>query len=163
MRSMRVLSAGLVVFVLVPWQQGTLGAPRPQAPAAQSAPLSERTTWYFYRVKWGYQAEFVDLFQKNHYPVLKEEINEGRMTAVKTYAPSYHGDGRADWTFAVAITYRDAAAMVGPSNEAAIIRRLFPDQATFLKEEQRRFELLDAHWDVPLNELDLDTRQIETR
>jgi len=24
-----------------------------------------------------------------------------------------------------------------------------------LKEEQRRFEILDAHWDVPLNELDL--------
>jgi hypothetical protein len=32
---------------------------------------------------------------------------------------------------------------------------VYPDQATFKKEEQRRFEILDAHWDVPLNELDL--------
>jgi hypothetical protein len=115
--------------------------------------------WYFYRVKWGHQDEFVDLFQKNHYPVLKEQIKGGRITAVRTYVPTYHGDGRADWTFAVVITFRDTAAMMAPSGEAEIVRRLYRDQAAFRKEEQRRFEILDAHWDVPLNELDLDTRQ----
>lgn len=129
-----------------------------QAPAGQAAARAERTAWYFYRVKWGYQNEFVRLFQKNHYPVLKEQIKTGRLTAVRTYVPTYHGDGRADWTFAVAITFRDAAAMTGPSGEEEIIRRLYPDRATFEKEEQRRFELLDAHWDVPLNEMDLDAR-----
>jgi hypothetical protein len=126
-----------------------------QAPAAQTGARTEKTAWYFYRVKWGYQEEFVALFKKNHYPVLREEMKTGRITAVKTYVPSYHGDGRADWTFAVAITFRDVAAMVGPSGEAEIIKKLYPDQATFRKEEQRRFELLDAHWDVPLNELDM--------
>ena len=45
--------------------------------------------------------------------------------------------------------------MTGPSDEEAIVKRLYPDQATFQKEEQRRFEILDAHWDVPLNELNL--------
>jgi hypothetical protein len=29
-------------------------------------------------------------------------------------------------------------------------RRLFPDTATFEKEERRCFELLEAHWDLPL-------------
>ena len=129
-----------------------------QAPAAQSTSRTERTTWYFYRVKWGYQDEFVNLFRKNHYPVLKEEMKSGRITAVRTFVPTYHGDGRADCTFAVAITYRDTAAMTGPSNEDEITKRLYPDQATFRREEQRRFEILDAHWDVPLNELDLDAR-----
>jgi hypothetical protein len=43
--------------------------------------------------------------------------------------------------------------MNAPSGEDEIVRKLFPDQDTFKKEEQRRFELLDAHWDVPLNEL----------
>ncbi len=80
------------------------------------------------------------------------------MTAVRTFVPTYHGDGRSDWTFAVAITFRDTAAMMGPSGEEAIVRRLYPDQAAFKKEEQRRFELLEAHWDVPLNELDLRAR-----
>jgi len=74
---------------------------------------------------------------------------------VKTFVPSYHGDGRADWTFAVQIVFKDDAALSAPSGEEEIQKRLFPDRATFLKEEQRRFEILDAHWDVPLNELDL--------
>jgi len=80
------------------------------------------------------------------------------MSAVRAFAPTNHGDGRADWTFAVAITFPSAAAMNSPSNEDAIVKRLYPDQATFKKEEQRRFEILDAHWDVPLNELDLDKK-----
>jgi len=130
-----------------------------QAPAAQAAGRAEKTTWFFYKVKWGHQDEFVDLFQRNHYPVLKEEVKAGRMTSVRTFVPTNHGDGRADWTFAVAITFKDAAAMTGPSGEEEIVRRLYPDRAKFLKEEQRRFEILDAHWDVPLNELDMDTRR----
>jgi hypothetical protein len=109
-------------------------------------------------VKWGHQDEFVALFKKNHLPVLRAQQESGRMTAVRTFVPTYHGDGRADWTFAVAITFRDSAAMVGPSGEDAIVKRLYPDQATFKKEEQRRFEILDAHWDVPLNELSLQGR-----
>jgi hypothetical protein len=148
-----VMTALLTVFVLA-----AVAAARAQAPAAQSSTRTEKTAWYFYRVKWGYQDEFVSLFKKNHYPVLREEMKSGRVTAVRTYVPTYHGDGRSDWTFAVAITFRDVAAMVGPSGEADIVRKLYPDQATFRKEEQRRFEILDAHWDVPLNEIDMESR-----
>lgn len=130
-----------------------------QAPAPQSGG-EQRTAWYFYTVKWGHQEEFLDLFQRNHYPVLREQVKRGRLTSIKSYVPTYHGDGRADWTFVVALTYRDAAALLGPSGEEEIIRQLYPDQEKFRKEEQRRFELLDAHWDVPLNEIDLETRAL---
>src|SRR4051812_15884128 len=130
-----------------------------QAPAAQAGSRAERTVWYFYRVKWGFQDEFVTLFQRNHFPVLKEEMKSGRIKDVRTFVPTYHGDGRADWTFAVVIVYRDTAAMMGPSNDDEIVKRLYPDTAKFAREEQRRFEILDAHWDVPLNELDLETKR----
>lgn len=153
-------AAGFVGTVLA--ATGDLAVGR-QAPAAQASGRVERTVWYFYRVKWGHQDEFLDLFQKNHYPVLKAQIETGRIRSIRTYVPTYHGDGRADWTFAVAITYKDTAAMTGPSGEEEIVRRLYPDQATFRKEEQRRFEILDAHWDVPLNEIDLDSRRMATR
>ena len=156
---LRTLLAAAAMMTSIMTQPAPLRAAGPQAPATQTLARAERTVWYFYRVKWGHQDEFVDLFQKNHYPVLKDQIKTGRMTAVKTYVPTYHGDGRADWTFAVVITFRDAAAMMGPSGEDEIVRRLYPDQATFRREEQRRFELLDAHWDVPLNEVDLDARR----
>lgn len=145
----------IVAALLTSFVASGLSAVDAQAPAAQATSRTEKTAWYFYRVKWGHQDEFVRLFRKNHYPVLREEMKTGRITAVRTFVPSYHGDGRADWTFAVAITFRDAAAMVGPSGEAEIVKKLYPDQATFQKEEQRRFEILDAHWDVPLNEVDM--------
>jgi hypothetical protein len=154
----------LVMVALVLASLGAVAAPvgvsrRAQAPAQQAPSRPERTVWYFYRVKWGFQDEFVSLFARNHLPVLKEEMKSGRLKDVRTYVPTYHGDGRADWTFAVAITYRDTAAMTGPSDDAEIVRRLYPDQAKFQKEEQRRFEILDAHWDVPLNELDLEGKR----
>jgi hypothetical protein len=148
----RVLMAAGAAVVMAVAVAG-VAAVRAQAPAAQSASQSERTVWYFYRVKWGFQEEFVALFRKNHYPVLQAQVKSGRMTSVRTFVPTYHGDGRADWTFTVAITFKDSAAMSAPSGEDEIVRKLFPDQNTFRKEEQRRFELLDAHWDVPLNEL----------
>jgi hypothetical protein len=143
----------LRILGLVGLAAGTPASLAAQAPAAQTSARPERVVWYFYRVKWGFQDEFLDLFRRNHYPVLKEGIKRGRMTSVRTFVPSYHGDGRADWTFAVEITFKNAEALTGPSGDEEIQRQLYPDRPKFLKEEQRRFEILDAHWDVPLNEL----------
>jgi hypothetical protein len=33
-----------------------------------------------------------------------------------------------------------------------IAQQIFPDQERYRLEEQRRFELTEAHWDVPLEE-----------
>jgi hypothetical protein len=127
---------------------------RAQAPAAQTAESGTTTTWYFYKVRWGFQDEFVDLFRRNHYPILKAQRDAGRFRSVKTYVPRYHGDGRADWTFAVEIVANDD--FKGGQTEEEIVRKLYPDQTKFRNEEKRRFEILEAHWDVPLNALDLD-------
>jgi hypothetical protein len=123
------------------------------AAAPASAEDKPVTVEYYYRVRWGFQQEFERLFFKNHLPVLKDQMGpSGRLRDVKVYRPQYHGDGRADWTFLVVITFASWNAMGGPSPDEAIARRLYPDQETFRKEEQRRFEILDAHWDVPLVE-----------
>ena len=126
-----------------------------QAPAA-AAP--EVRTWYFYTVKWGSQDEFLDLFQRNHYPVLKARQAAGHYSSVRTYTPRYHGDGRADWTFAVELVERPGST--GTPTEAEIVKKLYPDQAKFRREEQRRFELLVAHWDTPLSAVDFEMRGI---
>jgi hypothetical protein len=112
------------------------------------------TAAYYYRVKWGHHEEWLDLFRRNHWPILHEQLREGRFTDVRLYEPRYHGDGRADWDVMVTITYRDWAALEAHS-EAELKLRLYPDQVRFQSEEARRFELLDAHWDVPLAELEL--------
>jgi hypothetical protein len=109
------------------------------------------TVAYFYRIRWGAVDEFLELFDRNHWPVLREQLAEGRFLDVRASTPRFHGDGRADWNYLVMITYRDWAAMEAHS-EAEIAARLFPDQERYRAEERKRFELLDAHWDVPLED-----------
>ena len=110
---------------------------------------------YFYRTRWGAHDEFVELFQRNHWPILREQLASGRFTAVEMSTPRFHGDGRADWDVLVSITFRDWAAMEEHS-DAEIAARLYPDQAMFKQEEARRFALIEAHWDVPLDPRPLD-------
>ena len=145
-RVLSMIAAGLLATL-------TLGA---QAPPKQAGG-EPKTTWYFYTVKWGLQDEFLDLFQRNHYPILKAREKAGQFSSVRTYVPEFHGDGRADWTFAVELVVPPNAPTT-PSDQE-IIAKLYPDRAKFGKEEQRRFEILTAHWDVPLNRLDMDTRK----
>ena len=114
------------------------------------------TIAYYYKVRWGYFDEFLQLFKTNHYPVLKAEIDRGKLVSVKTYQPQFHGEGRADWHFLVVITYKNWAAVKDTTGGSALINKLYPDQEKLRKEEQRRFEILDAHWDVPLSEIDLN-------
>ena len=109
------------------------------------------TVAYFYRVRWGAIEEFLELFDRNHWPILRQQLAEGRFLDVTASTPRFHGDGRADWSFLVTITYRDWAAMEAHA-EAEIAARLFPDQERYRAEERRRFELLEAHWDVPLED-----------
>jgi hypothetical protein len=54
------------------------------------------TVEYYYKVQWGHQQEFLELFLKNHYPLLKKIQSNGRMLAVKIETPAYHTteDGR---------------------------------------------------------------------
>jgi hypothetical protein len=143
---------GLWLAVALSIVGGTAGWAQAPAPSAEAT----KTTWYFYTVKWGSQIEFLDLFQRNHYPILKAQLDAGVYTRVRTYVPENHGDGRADWTFAVELV---RAAKPPAFDEAAAIAKLYPDQDKFRKEEQRRFELLVAHWDVPLNVVDMGTRK----
>lgn len=104
---------------------------------------------YFYRTTWGHHDEFLELFTRNHLPVLEEQVKIGRMLDVRVQVPRFHGDGRADWDLMVTIVFRDWAAMEEHS-EKEIIERLFPDRTRHAEEERRRFALLEAHWDVPL-------------
>jgi hypothetical protein len=118
-------------------------------PCVAQAEENPYTVAYYYRVKWGFQQEYERLFMKNHYPVLAADMKQGLIRNVHLFRPTFHGDGRADWTFLVVITYASWQAL-GVERDEAVVKRLYPDQASFEKEERRRFEILDAHWDIPL-------------
>jgi hypothetical protein len=110
---------------------------------------------YYYKAKWGYADEFITLFKKNHFPVLKKQMESGRILSVTAAKPRYHATEDGRWDYRVTIVFKNAAVANDPSGEEAIIKRLFPDQETYRREEQRRFEILLAHWDVPVVNVEL--------
>ena len=111
---------------------------------------------YYYKARWGYADEFIQLFKKNHWPALKKQIETGRIVSVTAVRPRYHATEDGRWDYRVTIVFKNLAAAHDPGAEEAIIKQLFPDQVTFRREEQRRFEILTAHWDVPLVSVALD-------
>jgi hypothetical protein len=112
---------------------------------------------YYYTAKWGHADEFIRLFKKNHYPVLKKQVESGRFVRVDAVKPRYHATEDGRWDYRVTIVFKNVAAAFAPaSQEEAIKKELFPDQETFQREEARRFEILQAHWDVPIDDIDLE-------
>jgi len=106
---------------------------------------------YYYKARWGHAEEFIALFKKNHLPVLLKQVESGRFLSVTAVRPRYHTTEDGRWDYRVTIVFKNVlAAHEPPEGEAAIKRALYPDQETFQREEQRRFEILLAHWDLPI-------------
>ena len=134
---------------------GTLAAPSlvvAQAPVP--VPDTSYVVEYYYTARWGYAEEFWRLYVKNHLPVMRLEQERGHIRDLVIERPRFHATEDGRWDFRVRITYPSAAEHAkGSPVTADDRRRLFPDQATFVREEQRRFEILLAHWDLPVERL----------
>jgi hypothetical protein len=124
------------------------GAP-PQGGANQPYTME-----YYYKTQWGHQQEFLQLFLKNHYPLLQKEVETGRILSVKIETPANHMTEEARWDYRVTLVFKNSTmATTTNPDEAAMIRQLWPDQGTFTREEQRRFEILLSHWDLPVSDV----------
>ena len=124
------------------------GAP-PQGGADQPYTME-----YYYKVQWGHQQEFLQLFLKNHYPLLQKVVANGRMLSVKIETPANHMTEDARWDYRVTIKFRNSTvATTANPDEEAFIKQLYPDQEMYKREEQRRFEILLAHWDIPVSDI----------
>ena len=66
------------------------------------------TMEYYYKVQWGHQQEFLDLFLKNHYPLLKKEVDAGRMLSVKIETPANHMTEESRWDYRVTIKFKNS-------------------------------------------------------
>ena len=131
---------------------------KPSASQQQNAGDKPFVIEYYYKAKWGHAEEFIALFKKNHYPVLKKEMELGRILKVFAQVPRYHTTEDGRWDFRTTIVFKNAQITNDNFDTAALLKQLFPDQDGYKKEEQRRFEILDAHWDLPIKDFDLDGR-----
>lgn len=148
-----LVSTLVVVTVIVAF--GFSSHERAQVASAADKPF---VVEYYYKAKWGHAEEFIALFRKNHYPLLKKEVEMGRMLKVFVTAPVYHTTEDGRWDYRVTIVFKNAAVAHDGYDSGPLLKQMFPDQETYKKEEQRRFEILDAHWDLPVKDVDLDSK-----
>jgi hypothetical protein len=106
---------------------------------------------WVYKVKWGHADEYWQLFKKYQIAILNREKELGYVTSYTVYRPNLHTGEDTRWEFTVLITYKNQAAS-GHGRE--ITRQLFPDQDALKRDENRRWELVEAHWDLPIRAID---------
>src|SRR5438094_9030609 len=88
------------------------------------------TMEYYYKTQWGHQQEFLQLFLKNHYPLLQKEIEGGRILSVKIETPANHMTEDSRWDYRVTLKFRNSAKAT-PSNtdDTALLATARPWQA----------------------------------
>ena len=123
-----------------------------QAPKAPSENADKPyVVEWVYKVKWGHADDYWQLFKKYQIAILNREKELGYVTSYTVYRPSLHTGEDTRWEFTVLITYKNQAAS-GHGRE--ITRQLFPDQDALKRDENRRWELVEEHWDLPIRAID---------
>ena len=146
MRWFTIQSFLLLSFLL--WGSGL-----PVLQAQKNTKAAEDSSGFFtienyYKVKWGHADEFISLWKKNHYPLLKKALENGDIVRISAGKPYLHSGEDTRWDFKVTLVFKNAQLAIVDDVTAAYKSQLFPDAEKLAKEEQHRFELLLAHWDV---------------
>ena len=102
----------------------------------------------YYKVKWGYAEEFIGLWKKNHYPLLKKALEKGDIISIAAERPLYHSSEDSRWDFKVILVFKNSQAAFDQDLTTPYKKLLYPNLDQLAKDEQHRFELLIAHWDV---------------
>jgi len=106
---------------------------------------------WVYKVKWGYADEFWQLFKKYQIATLNREKELGYVTSYTVYRPGYHTGEDTRWEFRIVIEYKDIASSVHGSE---VEKQIFPDHDAMKRGENRRWELTEAHYDLPIHAID---------
>ena len=109
----------------------------------------------YYKVKWGYAEEFINLWKVNHYPLLKKAIDKGDLISVEAEKPKLHSGEDTRFDFKVTLVFKNEKLAFDPNLTEPYKKQLYPDLKKLEKDEQHRFELLIAHWDVMIEKIEL--------
>ena len=151
----------VVVAALFLFPGGAVFTPR--AVAQQSTPSIPPTTKpvieeWVYRIRYGYHDEWFRIFKKYQIAILERQKQLGYVKEFTVFAPSLHTSEDSRWDYRVVIVRTAQDAPPGQS-EDEVAKQLFPDQATFKKEEDRRWELTTNHWDLPIHIVQLNAQE----
>ena len=124
-----------------------------------NAQAQDKTSYFiienYYKVKWGFADEFINLWKVNHYPLLKKAIDKGDIISVEAERPKLHSGEDTRFDFKVTIVFKNEKLAFDPNLTKQYEKQLYPDLEKLKKDEQHRFELLIAHWDVMIDKIEL--------
>ena len=121
------------------------------SPAATAVVDKPYVVEWVYKVKWGYADEFWEIFKKYQIATLNREKELGYVTSYTVYRPGLHTGEDTRWEYRVVITYKNQAAS---NHGAEVEKELFPDRAIQKQEENRRWQITEAHYDLPIRVID---------
>jgi len=124
-----------------------------------NAQAQDKTSYFiienYYKVKWGFADEFINLWKVNPYPLLKKAIDKGDIISVEAERPKLHSGEDTRFDFKVTIVFKNEKLAFDPNLTKQYEKQLYPDLEKLKKDEQHRFELLIAHWDVMIDKIEL--------
>jgi len=110
----------------------------------------------YYKIKGGSKSEWLALYKKNHLPILQDHQKAGLIQAIEINEIAFHQTDPA-WDYQVVMRMKNWAAMDEMSKrEDEVKKRLYPNKEPFDKEENRRWELTERHWDEVIRPVKLD-------
>ncbi len=146
-QSLRIATiAFAAIFAVVPCARG-----RQSSGASASGNGKPYLVEWVYKVKWGYADEFWQLFKKYQIATLNREKELGYVTSYTVYRPGLHAGEDSRWEYRIVITYRDIASS---QHGSEVEKQVFPDQEAMKRGENRRWELTEAHYDLPIKIID---------
>ena len=127
-------------------------------PAMAQPPKSDTsfTVENYYKIKWGFADEFINLWKVNHYPLLKKAIEKGDIISVTAEKPRLHSGEDTRWDFKVTLVFKNSGTAFDENLTEPYKKLLYTNPDKLKKDEQHRFELLLAHWDVMVEKVALE-------
>jgi hypothetical protein len=110
----------------------------------------------FYKLQPGRQDEWLALYKKWHYPLMKYQIEHGEVTSETVYTRAVH-QLSPSWDIAIMIIVPPASQRKKPElTRAQLMRKLYPNMDEYVKAERERWALTLEHWDERWVEVDIE-------
>jgi hypothetical protein len=109
----------------------------------------------YYKIKGGLKAEWLALYKKNHWPILQDHQKVGLIETLEIYEIAFHQTDPA-WDYKVVMRMKNWAAFDEMAKRDEEVRKqLYPNKEQFDKEENRRWEITERHWDEVIRPVEM--------
>jgi hypothetical protein len=153
-RSIKQALTGLSLIAALACLQPIAHAYQTANPAAAKPAHTETEEWV-YRVRYGFHDEWFQIFRKYQIAILERQKQLGYVLDYTVWVPGLHTSEDSRWDYRIVIVRASHDAPIGQS-EDEVAKQLFPDQAAFHHDENRRWELTTNHWDLPIHQVNLN-------